>query len=128
MRVRRESEWRHSCEKANAKSPMWLIHSLARDCCNLFPSVYIFVYSVSLLTCFSPLRVSTLNSCIVYLLFVLCALILFFVFCDLSIFHVILNTAFKDTYHFDPEELMKVPQILHAERCRKLGLDVADFL
>ena len=30
--------------------------------------------------------------------------------------------AFGGADHFDPEEVMKVPQILHVERCRKLEL------
>ena len=35
--------------------------------------------------------------------------------------------AFGGTDHFDPEEVMKVPQILHVERCRQLELYVVDF-
>ena len=30
--------------------------------------------------------------------------------------------AIGGTDHFDPEEVMKVPKILHVERCRKLEL------
>ena len=35
--------------------------------------------------------------------------------------------AFGGTNHFDPEEVMKVPKILHVERCRKLELHAVDF-
>ena len=35
--------------------------------------------------------------------------------------------AFGGKDHFDPEEVMKVPQILHVERCRKLELYAVDF-
>ena len=35
--------------------------------------------------------------------------------------------AFGGTNHFDPEEVMKVPQILHVEQCRKLELHAVDF-
>ena len=35
--------------------------------------------------------------------------------------------AFGGTDHFDPEEVMKVPQILHVERCRKLELHAVDL-
>jgi hypothetical protein len=36
--------------------------------------------------------------------------------------------AFGGTDHFDPEEVMKVPQILHVERCYKLMLYSVDFV
>ena len=35
--------------------------------------------------------------------------------------------AFGATDHSDPEEVMKVPQILHVERCRKLELHAVNF-
>ena len=35
--------------------------------------------------------------------------------------------AFADADHFDPEEVMKVPKILHVERCRKLKLHGVNF-
>ena len=35
--------------------------------------------------------------------------------------------AFGGTDHFDPEELMKVSQILHVERCCQLQLHAVDF-
>ena len=35
--------------------------------------------------------------------------------------------AFGGADHFDPEEVMKVPYILHVERCRKLELHAVDF-
>ena len=36
--------------------------------------------------------------------------------------------AFGGADHFDPEKVMKVPQVLHIKRCRKLELYVADFM
>jgi hypothetical protein len=36
--------------------------------------------------------------------------------------------AFGGTDHFDPEEVMKISQILHFERCCKLALHAVDFL
>ena len=35
--------------------------------------------------------------------------------------------AFGGADHFDPEEVMKVPQIVHVERCRQLELYAVDF-
>ena len=35
--------------------------------------------------------------------------------------------AFGGTDHFDPEKVMKIPQILHVERCRQLQLHAVDF-
>ena len=35
--------------------------------------------------------------------------------------------AFGGAYHIDPEEVMKIPQILHVERCRKLELHAVNF-
>jgi hypothetical protein len=36
--------------------------------------------------------------------------------------------AFKSMDHFDPEEVMKVSQILHVERCCKFTFHTADFI
>ena len=36
--------------------------------------------------------------------------------------------AFVGVDYFDPEEVMKVPQVLHVERCHNLGLYAADFV
>mgnify|MGYP006889248544 CR=1 FL=1 len=36
--------------------------------------------------------------------------------------------AFGGVDHFDPEKVMKVPQVLHVKRCRKLELYVTDFI
>jgi hypothetical protein len=36
--------------------------------------------------------------------------------------------AFGGTDHFDPKEVMKVPQILHVERCCELMLYSVDFI
>ena len=36
--------------------------------------------------------------------------------------------AFMGADHFDPEEVMKVVEILHLECCRKLRLHAVDFI
>ena len=36
--------------------------------------------------------------------------------------------AFEGANHFDPEKVMKVPQVLHIKQCRELELYVSDFI
>ena len=40
----------------------------------------------------------------------------------------ILKYSFGGVDHFDLEKVMKVPQVLHIKRYRKMQLDTADFI
>ena len=75
------SERRHSYVIVDAKSPVQLIHSGQRECCNILSFVYL-LYSDSLLFVGFPLfRVSTLKLvyCLFYVYFLFCTFVFLFV-------------------------------------------------